>query len=207
MSDEAIIRLNFGMRGCGKTAHIRQVIKPLNRLVIFDTLSKDYTDGVLFYDMPELRKFWRKIYQGDFRMIYRPRVDLDEDQIIEDIAEICSLCLKTKNLTLVVEELNIIFDTQRPPKEFNKMIFGGREPGVELISAAQRPIGFGRKITSQAQEFCVFVNTEPDDLKYFKEYLGTEAAQAIRNLEKYQYLKWVYGDGSRKWEILKDEYL
>ena len=205
MSDEAIIRLNFGMRGSGKTAHIRQVIKPINRLVIFDTLSKDYTDGVIFHSMIDLRKFWLKIYAGDFRMIYRPPVDDDDDQIIEDIAEICSLCLKTKNLTLVVEELNIIFDTQRPPKEFNKMVFGGRDPGVELIGAAQRPIGFGRKITSQAQEFCVFVNTEPDDLKYFKEYLGTEAAQAIRNLEKYQYLKWVYGDGARKWEICKDE--
>lgn len=206
MSDEAIIRLNFGMRGSGKTAHIRKVIKPINRLVIFDTLCKDYTDGVTFHSMPELRNFWLKIYQGDFRMIYRPPVD-DENQIIEDIAEICDLCLKTKNLTLVVEELNIIFDKQRPPREFNKMIFGGRDPGVELISAAQRPIGFGRKITSQAQEFCVFVNTEPDDLKYFKEYLGTEAAQAIRNLEKYQYVKWVYGDGSRKWEICKDELL
>lgn len=207
MSDEAIIRLNFGMRGSGKTAHIRQVIKPINRLVIFDTLGKDYTDGVMFYDMPELRKFWRKIYRGDFRMIYRPRVDLDDDQIIEDIAEICDLCLKTENLTLVVEELNIIFDKQRPPREFNRMVFGGREPCVETIGAAQRPIGFGRKLTSQAQEFCVFVNREPDDLKYFKEFLGTEAAQAIRNLEKYQYVKWNFNDGARKWEICKDEFV
>lgn len=205
MSEEAIIKLVFGMRGSGKTVKVRNLIKPINRLLIIDTLCKDYSDGVIFHDLAELRKFWLKVYSGDFRLIYRPPGD--DDVIIEDIAEICTLCLKCKNLTLVVEELNIIFDKQRPPKEFNKMIFGGRDPGIELIGVAQRPVGFGRKITSQAKEFDVFSNLEPDDLRFFKDYLGNEAAQAIRSLEKYQYLRWVYGDGARKWEICKDEIL
>ena len=205
MSEEAVIKLCFGMRGSGKTVKVRNLIKQINRLLVVDTLCKDYSDGVIFHSLGDLKKFWLKVYSGDFRLIYRPQGD--DLQIIEDIAEICTLCLKCENLTLVVEELNIIFDKQRPPTEFNKMVLGGRDPGIELIGVAQRPVGFGRKITSQAQEFYVFVNLEPDDLKFFKDYLGSEAAQAIRNLEKYQYLKWVYGDGARKWEICKDEIL
>lgn len=205
MSDEAIIKLVFGMRGSGKTVKVRNLIKPVNRLLIIDTLCKDYSDGVTFHSLSDLKKFWRFVYPAKFRLIYRPPGD--DDEIIEDIAEICSLCLKCENLTLVIEELNIIFDKKRAPAEFNKMIFGGRDPGIELIGVAQRPVGFGRKLTSQAQEFYVFCNLEPEDLKFFKDYLGSEAAQAIRSLEKYQYLKWVYGDGARKWEVCKDKLL
>lgn len=203
MNDEAIIKIVLGMRGCGKTVKVRNLIKPVSRLLIVDTLCKDYTDGVIFHSVSDLKKFWLSCCYGDFRLIYRPPGD--DDEIIEDVAEICTICLECKNLTLVVEELNIIFDKQRPPKEFNKMIFGGRDPGIELIGVAQRPVGFGRKLTSQAKEFYVFCNREPDDVKYFRNNLGSEAAQAIRDLEQYQYLKWIYADGARKWEICKDE--
>lgn len=203
MNDEAVIKIVLGMRGSGKTVKVRNLIKSVNRILIVDTLCKDYSDGVIFRSLSDLKKFWLTVYAGDFRLIYRPPGD--DDEIIEDIAEICSLCLKCKNLTLVIEELNIIFDRQRPPAEFNKMIFGGRDPGIELIGVAQRPVGFGRKLTSQAQEFYVFCNREPDDVKYFRSNLGSEAAETIRSLEKYQYLKWIYGDGAHKWEICKDE--
>lgn len=205
MSKEALVKLVFGIRGCGKTVKVRQLIKDRKRLLVVDTLCKDYSDGVTFHSLAELKKFWLKVYSGDFRLIYRPPGD--DYELIEDVAEICTLCLACCNLTLVVEELNIIFDENRPPTEFNKMIFGGRDPGIELIGVAQRPIGFGRKFTSQAKEFYVFYNREPDDVRFFKSYLGSEAAEKIRNLEQYQYLKWVYADGVQNWEIGKDELL
>lgn len=205
MSKEALVKLVFGIRGCGKSVKVRNLIKDSKRLLIVDTLCKDYSDGVIFYSLAELKKFWLKVYAGPFRLIYRPLGD--DSEIIEDVAEICTLCLACGNLTLVVEELNIIFDKRRPPIEFNKMIFAGRDPGIELIGVAQRPVGFGRKITSQAKEIYVFYNREPDDVRYFKDNLGSEAAEKIRNLEQYQYLKWVYADGVQNWQIGKDELL
>ncbi len=205
MENEALIKLVFGMRGCGKTEKVRNLIKEIRRSLVVDTKGYDYQDGVAFRSLAELKTFWHKVYQGDFRLIYKPQGD--DSEIIEDIAEICSLCLKCENLTLVVEELNIIFDAQRPPTEFNKMIFAGRDPGVELIGVAQRPVGFGRKLTSQAKEFYIFYNREPDDVRFFKSYVGSEAAEAIRNLEKYHYVKWIYADGVQNWETCKDELL
>lgn len=205
MDKEAIIRLVFGMRGCGKTVKVRNLIRDIRRILVVDTKGYDYQDGVAFRSFAELKSFWHKVYQGDFRLIYKPQGS--DAEIIEDIAQICTLSEACGNMTLVVEELNIIFDEQRPPTEFNHMIFGGREPGVELIGVAQRPVGFGRKLTSQAKEFYVFYNREPDDVRFFKNNLGIEAAEAIRNLEQYQYLKWVYADGVQKWEICKDEML
>jgi len=73
------------------------------------------------------------------------------------------------------------------------------------MGVAQRPFGFGRKFTSQAKEFYAFYTHEPDDLRFFKQSFGSEAALAICTLEQYQYLKWVYADGVQKFEVCKDE--
>jgi len=203
MDKEAIIKLVFGIRGCGKTVKVRNLIKDVRRLLVVDTKGYDYFDGVSFHSLIELRKFWEKVYSGDFRLIYKPSGDNAER--IEDIAKICTICEEVKNLTLVIEELNIIFDDSRPPTEFNKMIFSGREPGIELIGVAQRPARIGVNITSQAKEFYIFYNREPGDIRFFKQSLGTDAAVAICTLEQYQYLKWVYAEGAQKFEICKDE--
>ena len=205
MENEAVIKIVLGIRGSGKTVKVRNLIKDVRRLLVIDTKGYDYNDGVAFHSLAELKKFWHKVYQGDFRIIYKPAGD--DSEIREDIAEICTLCEACENLTLVIEELNIIFDEQRPPTEFNKMIFSGREPGIELIGVAQRPFGFGRKLSSQAKEFYVFYNREPGDVRFFKQSLGSEAALAICTLEQYQYLKWIYADGVQKYEICKDEIL
>lgn len=205
MDVEAIIKLVFGIRGCGKTVKVRNLIKDVRRLLVVDTKGTDYFDGVSFRSLTELKKFWLSVYSGNFRLIYKPQGG--DAELIEDIAEICSLSLACENMTLVIEELNIIFDEKRPPTEFNKMVLAGREPGIELIGVAQRPFGFGRKFTSQAKEFYVFYNREPDDVRFFKQSLGSEAALAICTLEQYQYLKWIYAEGVQKYEICKDEYL
>ncbi len=205
MKNEAVIKLVLGMRGCGKTVKVRHLVKNKNRLLIIDTKGNDYHDGVAFHSLPELKKFWLNVYSGDFRLIYKPQGD--DSEVIEDIAQICTLCEACENMTLVVEELNIIFDEQRPPTEFNKMIFGGREPGIELIGVAQRPTGFGRKLTSQAKEFYVFYNREPSDVRFFRQCLGKDAALEICSLDQYQYLKWIYADGVQNWEICQDELL
>jgi len=205
MQNEAIIRLVFGIRGSGKTVKVRNLIKDTNRLLVVDRKGADYFDGVCFHSLAELKKFWLKVYSADFRLIYKPPGD--DSEIIEDIAKICTLCEACGNMTLVIEELNIIFDKTRPPTEFNRMIFSGREPGIEFIGVAQRPFGFGRGFTSQAKEFYVFYNREPGDVRFFKQNLGSEAALAICTLEQYQYLKWVYADGVQKYEICKDEML
>lgn len=205
MEKEAIIKLVFGIRGSGKTVKVRNLIKDNRRLLVVDTLCNDYFDGVAFHSLTELKRFWLKVYSSDFRLIYKPPGD--ESEIREDIAEICKLCDACENLTLVVEEINIIFDEKRPPTEFNNMIFSGRKSGIELIGVAQRPFGFGRKLTSQAKEFYIFYNREPGDVRFFKQSLGTDAALEICTLEQYQYLRWVYADGVQKYEICKDEML
>lgn len=205
MDREAIIRLVFGIRGCGKTVKVRNLIKDVRRLIVIDTIGEDYFDGVSFHSLAKLKKFWLTVYSGDFRLIYKPPGN--DYEIREDVGAICKLCEACQNLTLVIEELNLIFDDNRPPTEFNQMLLAGRKSGIDFIGVAQRPFGFGRKFTSQAKEFYVFYSREPGDVRFFKQSLGSEAALEICTLEQYQYVKWVYADGVQKYEICKDEYL
>ena len=78
MSKEAIIRLVFGIRGCGKTVKVRNLIKDTRRLLVVDTKGYDYFDGVSFHSLSELKKFWLTVYSGDFRLIYKPSGDNEE---------------------------------------------------------------------------------------------------------------------------------
>jgi hypothetical protein len=190
------------MRGCGKTEKVKKLIADKQRLLIVDTLSRDYDQGVVFSDIAQLRQFWLKVYQQNFRIIYRPPGS--DIETVDDIAQLCEMAQACTNLTMVIEELNILFDVTRTPAEFNKLVFGGREPGVTLIGVAQRPLGFGRKLTSQAKEFYVFATREPDDVRYFRYHLGPEAAEQIRTLEQYQYLHWSYLSGVQEYTICKD---
>ncbi len=65
-------RLIIGKTGSGKTVKALNLIKDRPRVVIFDTLGHDYSDGVVFYDLAALAAFWRRVYRGRFRLIYRP---------------------------------------------------------------------------------------------------------------------------------------
>ena len=59
--------------GSGKSLLAKHLISKTNRLVIYDIMS-EYIDGVTFDDTIRsgLVEFWRQVYQGDFRIIYRP---------------------------------------------------------------------------------------------------------------------------------------
>ena len=98
---EKKIILIFGKRGSGKSYLARKLMEIELRSVIFDTMS-EYENGVVFgaenYD--ELLEFWRKVYQGRFRIIYRPL------QPAAEIDGICELVYNLGNCCFLVEEID-----------------------------------------------------------------------------------------------------
>jgi len=195
--DKADIKLVIGKTGSGKTCKVVKIIEDHKRVIMFDTQGKDYIDGVMFYDLHELRKFWLKVYRGNFRLIYRP---LDP---ITEFEEICRIAFVCGNLTIVAEELPSLCDPQRIGREFRKVIFRGRMNDIRFIGLMQRPIGIHRDITSQANEIYIFNIDEPGDVKYFTNRIGQDVESKIRLLEPYQYLHWT--DNVTELEVGKDE--
>ena len=196
MMDKADIKLIVGKTGSGKTVKTVKLIQDHKRVIMFDTQGKDYIDGVMFYDLDELKSFWLKVYQGSFRLIYRP---LDPATEFE---EICKLAFALGDLTIVAEELPSLCGAQSIGPELRKVIFRGRMNDIRFIGLMQRPIGIHRDITSQASEIYIFNIDEPGDVKYFRNRIGSDIEEKIRRLEPYQFLHWL--DGAEEIEIVKD---
>ena len=183
MQTESIVKLVLGKRGSGKTVKVNKLLQLSNRIIFLDTTGHDYNDGVIFYDLADLKKFWLRCYRQNFRLIYRP---LDAEA---EFPELCRLVIECKNLSFVVEELDIYCPQGRTCSEFFEIIRRGRHHDIELIGVSQRPHGFGRDITSQADEFYIFNTREPKDLQYFKEHLGEYVAEQIGKLQQYEHVK------------------
>lgn len=175
-----------------------KLLENSNRVIFCDTTGHDYNDGVVFYNLADLKKFWVKVYLKNFRIIYRP---LDPQK---EFPELCKLCIECKDLSLVVEELDIYCQNGKTCDEFFEIIRRGRHHGIELIGVSQRPHGFGRDVTSQTKEFYIFSTNEPKDIQYFKEYFGEYIVDQIGKLQQYEYVKAVEPFNNENITIGKD---
>jgi len=189
----------MGKRGSGKTVKVNNLLQPHNRVLFCDTTGHDYTDGVIFYNLADLKKFWITTYQKNFRLIYRPLNPSAE------FPELCRLVIECKNLAFVVEELDIFCQFGRTCNEFFEIIRRGRHHEIDLIGVSQRPHGFGRDLTSQAKEFYIFNTQEPKDIQYFKEYFGEYIITQIEKLQQYEYVKAIEPFSETDITICKDK--
>lgn len=203
--DEAIVKVIFGIRGGGKTVKLRRLLLDCPRSVTVNTLNRDgFTNGVVFHTVGELQRFWLKVYQRNFRLVFSPQHG-DIEKTCDEVGKICQLSITCKNMTLAIEEMNVLFEDFRVPAEFNKIVFSGREPGIELIGVSQQPTGFGPVMRAMTKEAFIFHTHEESHLQVFKKLVGKDGAEAIRTLSNYQYVHWSLADGAENWTIEKDE--
>ena len=184
----SIITMIFGRRGTGKSNTARNLLRKLNRFLVIDRCGVDYTDGVIFDNIAELKKFWDTCYQRDFRLIYRPPY-FDDEILQDEIDTLSRWVYKCGNMTFLLEELNVVFDGKKLPKNLNTCIFMGRKRGISIITASQRPKGYGKNFFSQADLFYIFATHDSDDLKYFRDCTSEQAAEQIKNLNDFHYVK------------------
>jgi hypothetical protein len=205
MENEAIVKVIFGIRGGGKTVKLRRLLIDCPRSVVINTLNREgFTNGVVFNTVESLKEFWLKVYRYNFRLVFSP-MHGDIEKTCSQVGEICKLSLACGNMTLAIEEMNVLFEDFRVPTEFNQVVFSGRDPGIELIGVAQQPTGFGAAMRSMTKEAFIFHTHEESHLAVFRKLVGKEGAEKIRTLANYQYLHWSLSDGAEKFTIEKDE--
>jgi len=208
MTGEAIVKVIFGIRGGGKTVKLRRLLLGSGRFVAVNTLNRaGFSNGVVFTDLQVLKKFWLSVYRANFRLVYSPQHG-DLERVRDEVGEICSLSLACGDMTLAIEEMNVLFEGNRKPSEFERVVFAGREPGVSLIGVAQKPTGFGDAMRAMTKEAFIFHTHEKTHLDVYRNLVGKEGAEAIRTLGQYEYVHWVIssGDnGAEEYTIQKDE--
>jgi len=193
---EKKIILIFGKRGSGKSYLAKKRIEIEPRLVVFDTLG-EYENGVIFgrENYEQYLEFWRKVYRGRFRLIYRPIIPTIE------IEQICELVYTLGNCCFLVEEIECYCSAQQISDTFAKIVQLGRHKNITLIGISQRPYGINRLLTSQAKEIYIFNTNEPRDREYLRTLLGQEIEPKLDALKQYEYVHWQ--DGKEGLEIGK----
>ncbi len=185
---EKKITLIFGKRGTGKSYLAAKLIQAESRLLIYDTLG-EYMDGVVFDAeyAERFKEFWRHVYRGNFRLIYRP---LNPEAEIDEIAELVYLL---GDMMFLVEEVDCFCTSYQISDAFAHIVQRGRHKNISLIGVTQRPFGIHRLLTSQAKEIYIFGTNEPRDREYLKLLLGEQIEAKLDQLEQFQYVHWQEG--------------
>ena len=191
---EKKISLVFGKRGAGKSYLAADLLSGFDRVLIFDTLG-EYKQGVVFDKVGDLARFWKTVYRGKFRLIYRPTRPAEEFEAVAALVWNCG------DLCFLVEEIDCFGSVQKIPEHFANIIQRGRHNNITLIGVTQRPFGIHRLLTSQAKEICIFNTNEPRDREYLRLLLGQEVEEKLDQLKEFEFVRWK--DGSAEMEISK----
>lgn len=172
----------FGQKGAGKSTWLEEIaLKAKKRLLILDTLCKDYTSGDIITDYTTLLQRVAPVAdEGSFRLIVRiPGFERDVLRLFAFDNE-QRRALMTK-CTLVVEEVSWFCDTHTIDPSIQSILQYGRHSQINLVTVARWPFEINRNLTRAADFVASFRQTEPNDLKYFRS-INEEQANRLPEL-------------------------
>lgn len=163
------------------------------RLLIFDTLSQYQPGSYTVFEQPgSLRSYLRdRISGGRFRILYQPK----QGEIAEHFEAVNCCAAACGNLVYCVDEMDKFTQPNWLPFHLKQIANYSRHFRMALLFTSRRPTQIARELTSQCSEFWLFRNTEPRDLRYFREYIGEQALTELPKLRDWEYVSWCE-DGS-----------
>lgn len=187
----------FGIAGHGKSTMIRNLIRPLPRVLALDIGIDDY-EGAMNVGSVALAA--RLIDGRDhYRLVYEA-YDRTEEEAVSDAVQLTRAYAETwagheKQQWLVIDEADLFAPSRGLSRPMRDAIARGRHWALSIIYASRRPAEVNRLLTSQTTRFIVFRTREPGDLRYLKAFIGEEAADRAPDLPKFSYLD-IAADGT-----------
>jgi len=89
---------------------------------------------------------------------------------------------------IVVDEIDLYADCRAPHPLLLQIVRYGRHRAVSLIGISQRPANVVRDMTAQSDYIVMFQSTENRDLQYLADRIGSDNAEAVRQLPQFEYL-------------------
>ena len=169
-----------GTTGSGKTTLARQLLDSYPVVVVHDA------KGLLKWPDYRVLTNWRELTRArEAKLIYRPsakelRSELDQECFFRWI-------YTRRNTVLYVDEVySIAYRDELPPSYF-ACLTRGRERGIGILSATQRPTKIPNVILSESEHYFLFRLNLPNDRKKMQEVTGVHE-EIIGNLQKTQFV-------------------
>lgn len=158
-----------GQTGSGKTTLARFVLMTRPYVVVFDPkgqmdVQKDWPSYRLHTHLAEL------VQATEARLIYRPVYDeLSNDETMDEFFEWVYL---RKNTTLYVDEIYAVAHGDVYPWYLGACLTRGRERGIQVFIASQRPSRVPQVMFSEAEHVYCFNLKMPQDRERIADITG-----------------------------------
>ena len=177
---ENYIMTVYGKKGSGKSYFVENFIKNLNRLIVWDTMRIFDNNFTLVYSLKQLNRIFKKIKSNEL-ITFRLSLRLNKNYF-DDINR---FLLNLKNITYVVDELQVFVSALKIPEYLNTLITESRHFETNLIFITQRPVFIPRIILANADyivSFEINLKSDLDVLNTYK-YFEPETAKMLDNYQ------------------------
>ena len=161
-----------GATGTGKTTLARHLLRPFPTVIVIDSkCTYGGSEGEPGYTMVHSPKSLRGLRSSIDFIQYRP----DENhQTVADYDEVYKWCYRRQKLMIYSDEAFLVHHGSYAPDWLRACVTCGRELGIGMITATQRPRGIDLRLMTEAEIFAAFDLRHRDDRKRMAEMGGDE---------------------------------
>lgn len=190
----------YGAAGSGKSTWVKERIRRLDRLVIFDPLGEYGGTGRLVRSHRDVRALLRDMghsWNRGFRLALLPAAGAEVQELHRLARGLIQAQAPFKageddrQITLVVEEMNLSFPVAGLPADrmgFGEICSRGRHWGIETIGVSQRPAEINTRFRGNETARVLFRLAEHVDQQWIRRSLGPEAARRVTALSPHEFL-------------------
>ena len=184
----------LGQRGTGKSTLAWNFASLMPRLITFCRLGEHKKENYshIVYNFDQFCETMLALEHSDrFRILYK--FDVESDGHGDEFNEAMRIIYYRKHLARLIEEVWNFASKNHIPKWLKECYLTGRHNDICMITTSQRPASIHNDILAQTTQLFSGTQTNSNDILSLKEVLGREWAEKLKNLPKYEFIRFQSG--------------
>lgn len=188
----------FGASGSGKTTKALELVKNVDRLVVFDPLDEFGYKFVKISSLQQLKTIILKNYSKGFKVRFVPELAKSKEQL----SQICIFLRELQSgykfskfssmITLFVDELDLGFPLNESKANGNNGFYylccRGRHYGINIVGVSQRMSLVDLPFRANLSDLYVFRLADFNDIKSACQMIGGGYKENLQSQQNYHYI-------------------
>lgn len=176
-----------GKTRSGKTTAVKKLVWDALHPVIFWDVKKQESDDLNAPVLTSIEQAEEALFPDDPSERVR-RFVFRGDATIETLERLCEMVYKLGNQHLIVDELLSLYDSTSMGHWHKKLTVEGAGRDAGITNCTQRPKGVPMASLSEAEHILCFYLRQPDDRDRMADLCGELDGEAIKRLDRYQFV-------------------
>jgi ABC-type cobalamin/Fe3+-siderophores transport system ATPase subunit len=185
----------IGKKGSGKTTLCEMLAFMDDKPKIIIDPRRQFADTnrrIFFYKSEQMKL--TLLNMDKFKEFYNRRLEFvlqsDSEDDVESLLEF--VYKNMQKVTLVIDEVDMFCNAYTQNTAYiYKLVNFARHKEINIFTTSRRPANVSRSLTANSDVFYFARINEPADLDYANKILNKETIEAIGNLGKYEFIKYM----------------